>query len=237
MAFDRSELRAAVKVAIGSRGDISDTTINSYLDLSQERIARIPDANWVELEQQTDLTIPYTGVPATDKTWDVSSLTNLHRFIKIVVEDGTESQPMAQVEVREFDRIHPQPEEDAENRPVEYTLWTADAAILWPPPDKAYTARIRWIKWPASLSTDSQESDLLYKDDLLVFLTSSFLFSLLREEDQAARLFNIYESELKRALADNRSKPDNEYQPAFLRARNQYTVSGPYWRDPFFRGF
>ena len=214
MAMTRENLRDAIKAGIASRSDIKDVTINSYLDLSQERIAR--QQNWREFENTSDIALTFTGTAATDKIIDISSLTNLRDIQDFVIENSTLSRRLEQKSPEEFDRLVPLPEQWATDAPRIYTLWETNKAIIYPVLDQSYTARIRWIAWPAAFTGDSAASELLRKDDMLIFLTLSFIFALVREEDQAGRFFNYYRNELKQAGKENDLLPDLRISPNFL---------------------
>ena len=228
MALTKAQLRTVIQKGIADRSDFSVSEIDSYLNIAQERIAR--QRNWRELQNTTDLTLSFTGVKATDKIVDISSLTNLRDIKDVVIEDSSLSRKLTKKTPEEFDKFIALPEYFAADHPLVYTCWGDKELIIYPVTNAAYTARIRWYNWPASFSTDASTSELLRKDDMLIFLTLSFIFALLREEEQANRYFSYYKNELENALEENDRMPDLRISPNF---------TGPgrpqleYWRQPF----
>ena len=228
MAMTRTQLRGVIKTGIASRSDVTDAQINTYLDIAQERIARV--YNWRELQNTTDLTLT-TGAQATDKTVSLSTLTNLRDIKDFVVEDGSQSRKLVQKTTEEFDRLIVLPEFYSANHPLIYTLWGVNEAIIFPTPDSAYTARVRWYNWTQAFTGDGDTSDLLRKDDMIIFMALSFIFALLREEEQANRYFAYYQNELKKAIEnEDQPMPDLRITPNFGFADSTY---GDYWKTPF----
>ena len=229
MALTATEMRNMVKKAIVSRSDFSDTELDTYLELSQERIAR--QKRWRELQNTTDLSITAAGTAAADKIIDLSNLTNLDKIYSFVIENDAQSVKLVQVETGEFDNRIPLPEYFSRDTPSFYTLWGIDSAILHPVPDATYTGRIRWYKWPANFTATNTTSDLLRKDDMIVFLTISFVFALLREEETANRFFSYYRNELETSKIDNEDIPDLVVRPNFGLASRANPRE--YYHDPF----
>ena len=215
MALTLTQIRGVVKTAIALRSDVTDAQINTYINLSQERIAR--QHVWDELNQgPTDLTLVITSDKEVDKTVSISSLTNLRSLVRIVLEDAGASHPLEWLPPRQFDTLVPLPEHPARSRPYIYTRW-GNNLLLYPVPVTAHVLRIRWINWPAALSADGDIPALTHKDDMIIFLTCSFVFALLREEEQANRFWGYYQNELKVALAgEEHDAPDaNIVRPNF----------------------
>lgn len=230
MALTLLQFRDTIKKGIGDRADYSDTDINLYLNLAVERIARLSD--WKELQQTTDITLSYTGVPATDKSQDISALTDLHRIYDFVIEDNAQSTRLVQKSSIDFDTYVPLPEWYATGNPEIYTIWGLNTVLIWPVIDQGYTARIRWYKYPATMSADVDVAPLLFQDDAIIFLTLSFIFALLREEGQAGRFYGYFLNEMKNVTKDAQKKIDLTVTPNFL-ARPPSVV---YYRDPFYFG-
>ena len=238
MAATVYELSQDVKQAIGVRSDISDTQILRYLNLATERIAR--EEEWPELRQVTDVSITASGTKEEDKSIDLSGLANLDQIYNFVIEDDSLSRRLQSVPPDEFDKRIPLPEYLARGTPLFYTLWTPTIALIYPVPTKAYTGRIRWLKWQTVLTgsdpfviTDTDTPDLLRKDDMIVFLAVSYIFALLREETQADKYFGYYMNSLNSANKKSRRTADLRVRPSFLGALQAEVPE--YWVDPFNR--
>lgn len=221
MALTRTQLRSNVQAGLASRGDVSDADINADLHIAQIRIAR--QHHWDELRQgPTDITLSASGTAEADKTVDLTgSMSNIRTIHKAVVEDSGSSYALTYMTPAQFDEFVPLPEYYSRDRPVVYTQWGLGTLLVYPVPDSAYTLRMRWEKWPDDFANDSDTSDLLWKDDMLVFLALSYRFALLREEEQANRFWVYYKNELKSALeGEEHDAPDmNIVRPNFAPAR------------------
>jgi len=223
-------------IALGDRSDLTDATITRWVNTAQERIARVH--NWRELRQTTDITLGFTGVAATDKVLDFNALlgTNFRAVHNFVIEDGAESLKLERLGPDQFDEIIPLPEYFATGRPTIYTVWTKTETLLHKVPDEAYTARIRWHKWPTALSSGSDVTDFDRKDDLILHLTLSFAFALYRAEESAMKHFGIYQSILKESIGEDANNPDLQVvRPNFL-VKGGRVMGSEYWNDPFYKG-
>ena len=187
VAMTNAQIRAALQHMYASRSDISDAQYTTYINLALERLARNHD--WFELNRKADLTLSASGTAAADKVVSTSGITALRDIYSVVIENSARSVRLSGMGAAEFDAAIPLPEYFARNVPQCYTLWTADEMLVHPVPDAAYTMRVRYRKWPAALSADADVPELTRKDDMLIFLTASFIWSLLREVDEANRYF------------------------------------------------
>ena len=226
-----TQIQDAVKSGLGNRTDFTDAEYTRYINISVDRITR--QENWQELEQSTDLSIPFTSTPATDKILDISALTNWHSIYSFVIEDTSNSRKLIQMSPREFEKAIPLPEQDSTGTPEVYMTWATDTVYLWRVPNEAYTARILWRKWPTALSGANDTSDLDRKDDLIIFLTISFMYALIKELESANKFFGYYQNELKQAVRDAIDTPDLVTTPTWLRGAGSF--GPPSHLDPFSR--
>ena len=229
MAMTLTQLQSALKKAIGNRTDYSDAELLIYLNMTQERLAR--QADWPELRQTSDLTLPLTASKANDKAVDISSLSNLHKVYNFVIENSAQTRVLTEMTPTGFDKYVPLPEWYSRGDPEVFTLWSKTEALIWPVNDTAFTARIRWYKWPTALSASSGTSDFDHKDDLIIFLTASFIFTLLREDGQAKWFYQFYSNEMNLAMKDDREGSTAIIAPNFLTPG--MAPSTEKYRDPF----
>ena len=84
---------------------------------------------------------------------------------------------------------------------------------------------------PDVLVNDTDTSDLDDKDDLIIFLTTAYLFGRLGEYDRANRFFAIFKDEMNEARLDDLDTPDKDIKPRIA----PLVQIGDYWKDPFVR--
>lgn len=210
MALTRAQLRSAVSRGLGNRTDFADSDLNSYLDLSQRRIAR--DTDWEGIVQRSSVAVAYTAVAETDRLLDLPTLisTSNLRAVESITLRGSgllREPPLERWTRRQMNRLAPRETSPQVGVPRAFTVYQIGQTILWPAPDQAYTAEVWWWPWPASLSSDASTSELDRKDDLIIHATLSFAFSLL---PQRRDYYTLHEGHYKRLLEEARKENARE---------------------------
>lgn len=218
---------------LAGRDDLTTADIITALNLSQTRLARAHD--FKELEFSESGTFNITASAASDKIISFSSLTNdnpieIYSF-RVVTADGR-SRKLTQLAPRKFDLEIPEPEYYARGTPHIYTMWQ-DRFELWRVPDEAHVWSLRGTKWPTDLVGSTETSDLDKKDDLLIYLTVSYLYGSLGEYERAGRFFGIFRGVYDEADLEDRRKPDLMLSP--VRGPSMHGLSGEPWANPFVR--
>lgn len=219
------ELIDEIRGHLGDRTDVTDAQIVLGLNLTQQRLAT--EAAWEELEFEElyDHTGDFTGTKSSDRTIPYSQLTNTNprEFYSISLVTGTgESRKLSYAENSQFERLFPEPEFHAAQKPKWYTRY-AKSIYLAPVPDAAYTYRIRGIKWPDDLSTGtlSNTSNFDYKDEILIHGAVYHLYYRLKETEVGGRFFTSYRDMVQKAKGENIEKPDREIKPAHQQANHR----------------
>lgn len=220
-----TELQDEVRAGLGGRTEL-DTRLGRFLNLAQQRLARLHDFD--EMETKSTVALTFTGA-STDG--DIT-LPTLRELYSIIVEDDSHSRKLVQKSPRWWDKMIPLPSYNSRDIPQLYTIWN-NTVSAWPLPEKTYTSvKLRWTKWPTDLSVGATPSEFNQKDELLIELAVSYAYRSLGNPEEAAK----HEAVAKRLFSESdqidRDKPDLE-QVGDAREGPQ----GPtdYHRDPFVR--
>ncbi len=229
-----SDLQDELRGHLGNRTDLTTTKLTRALNLTQQRMSRLHKFR----ELQTTITgiFPYTGVLTTDKFITYASITNrtIDEFISITVflTDLSQARKLEQWTPRQYDERVPAGELFTTRIPDVYILWN-DKLELFPIPDQEYGAYLRLYLKPQPLVNAGDVSDLDEKDDLIIFLTTSYLFGRLGEYDRANQFFSIYKDEFNNAMSDDQDYSDLDIKPRHI---GKSVGMVDYWKDPFFHG-
>lgn len=229
-----SELISEVQLHFANRSDLTDAQVITALNLIQQRLARLHD--FEELRKIESGSLGFTAVPATDKFIAFSSLTNsnpreIYSF-RVITSDGR-SRKLKQRSYRYFDQNIPEPEYYSTGVPSDYIIW-ADSFEFWRVPDAAHNYEIRMSVWPTALvvSPGTAVSDFREKDDMLVTLTTSYLFNRLGEYERGGRFWGVFKEMWKEAKREDSTMPDLTLSPGF---DTSHVSGGNPWADPFVR--
>ena len=226
-----SELRAEVTAHLAGRTDVTSAEINRAINLTQTRMARRHDFKELSLYQTGVL--PFTGTPATDLTVAHTVFTSktIDDIISFVIHDGgSREQKLQGWAPRQFDKRVPASILEDVDMPRHYVHW-AERFELFPIPDQQYSFIFRAYVRPDLLNGDTSKSDLDDKDDLIIFLTTAYLYARLGEFDRANYFFGIYKDELGASIMDDLDKPDRDIKARH--ANSDGIGFQEYWNDPF----
>jgi len=223
----RSELVTEVSAFFADRDDISTARYITWLNIAQQRIARVH--NFEELEGlNTSLSTSYTGTPADDKFVTLPSTVRKIHDIRLI--DGSESRKLQGFLYKEFDKRIPYPEKYATGKPSIYTKW-AGKLELWKIPDAAYDLDIRITAWPTAFNASSDvASDLDEKDDALIMLAVSWGYLSLRNMEDANKFWAIYKNMLNDIVGEDIEQPSIELVGDTM---DEAGIPSQYWKDPF----
>jgi hypothetical protein len=226
-----TQMDTEMLAALAGRGDISAERREVFLNLAQLRISRL--RNWSELQTLTRGNLTYTGTALTDKF--VAVPTRYKSTTSWVIADPSDLKDAKKLErltPGQMDERVPVTDDLTTGHPSVYQVW-ADSFELWRVPDKAYTQIHKHTLWPADLDKDtpSVKSSLDNKDDMIITLAVSWAFLTLRQNEDAARWWNIYRNMAAAADIEEADKPDYVIKPA----SEVGLTTNNYWQDPFVR--
>ncbi len=231
MALDLSDIRSEVESNLGGR--TNTTRFNRLINLAQVRIARA--WNWRELQTRDTAAGPYTGVPATDKTYTGFTSLNLRELLTLVRYVGSETPvKLTRLPQRQWDQVIAVPENVTGVGDPEFYMLHGDRTVeLWPVPSRAWTMQRTYTLWPTDLALDTAESDLLNKDDIIIAMATHLAFQSLGMLEDAARWFAIYREGEKQAKEEDAEKPDLTLMNIGI--ADSHRIQTTPWADPFVR--
>jgi hypothetical protein len=218
-----TELQDEVRAGLGGRTDLN-ARLGRFLNLAQQRLARMHDFD--EMETISTTTINNTG--SDDDRY--ISLPNLREVYSIVVIDESRSRKLKQISPRRWDRMLPLPQYHSRDIPSIYTVW-GSVVEVFQLPEKEYSVRMRWTKWPTDLSAGSATSEFNQKDELLIELAISYAYRSLGKPDESAKHEGVARRLFSEAEDIDREKPDLD-QVGDARTGSEVQPQD-YWRDPF----
>lgn len=226
MGLTLLELKKEIRAGLGGRTDLDDR-LTTFINLAQQRIARFHDFD--EMETVATTLLHNTGSP-NDR---FVNLPNLREVYSLVVEDGLLSHKLVQLPQGEWDKKLPLPSQYPRGIPSHYVIWGYSVEV-WPLPDKTYTLRMRWSRWPSDLMNDSDRSELREKDDIIIHFALAYSNSTLGKYDDAMAHERIAVSHLSEAIRADQVKPDLRLRGAPEDLSNR-PLPAEAWRDPFVR--
>lgn len=225
-----TELKDEVRSGLGKRTDL-DTRLTRFLNLAQQRLARLHDFD--EMEKISLSTFPFANTSA-DKYITLPGLRELYSF-KLI--DGQQSRPLRQVTPRMWNRVIPAPQEYTRDKPTHYTIWN-NTCVIWPLARQAdLEAEIWWTRWPSEFSdsTPDVKSDYNQKDEILIELALVYAYNSLGKIDDAQAHWARAKPLLVEAINTDQTKPDLEIVPGPGHEELLNGLSHEYWNDPFIR--
>ncbi len=237
MAMTRDQLVTEVCDTVGKKetgasvsGATLQTRVRTYLNWGQKRMARYYEFHELNVLNTTAATVTSVKRYPLYSGTNNLGLTGIKDIRSIRLIDSENSRTLIRWSYRKFDRWYPRPANYAVARP---TIYLRDGNILefFRIPDATYTLYIRHSKWPTDLSSGSQVSDYLNKDQLI--LTAGILETYLALEEYAdAQIwYSRFVGQLKDAV---KAEGDVDWEPEAEPhdALPSYT-SGQPWLDPY----
>lgn len=229
MAMNREELRDELRGNVDrTTGGVSDARLNTYINWSQQRIAD----QWT-FEEMRRL---FAG-SVTDGVSKYGFPTLMKDIFTMRVINDSDSRTLTYVPAREFDQIIPRPATYTEDTPN----WYVDYGInfeVFPIPDQTYDVELRCSLYPAEMDEDTDESELLRKDKLIICGATIFALYSLKEYEEAAYWSNEIWTTLM-AEAQNTDHSAEDWTPAARPFRSPAVddvgtgTAGKYWQSPW----
>lgn len=217
----QTEIETEVRESLGGRTDLN-SRLYIIGNLAQDAITR--GHLWSELEDVD------TSVSTVASQTYVLPPANTRAIISVTLQDGTNSRKLIYVPPRRWDLLIPRPASYTEMRPEFYT-YSGERLYLHHVPDDAYTLQIRRIKnFTAFTNGGSSASDLDNKDEIIIAFMVAYCKRSIGEEDDGWKWENQARSLLKKAIAEDRRRPDFAIQAQYGSA-----YANDYWLDPFIR--
>jgi hypothetical protein len=225
-----SDLKDEVRAGLGGRKDL-DTRLTRFLNLAQQRLARLNDFD--EMEQISVSVFPYTPA-VTDKYLELPGVREVYSFKHI---EGTFSHKLTQLTQRMWNRVIPAPQEYMRDRPRQYCIW-ANTLILYPLANKAnMPCELWWTKWPTDFNDSvlTAVSEYIHKDEILVELALVYAYNSLAKIEDADFHWNRVRPLLLEAVQTDMERPDIEVRPGPSLEQLSNQLPTEYWNDPFIR--
>lgn len=237
MAMTRSQMVTEICDVVGKSaaaasvsGALLQDRVVTYLNWGQKRMARVYSFN--ELNDTKENAVTVAGVKAYplftgDNAFSLTRLKDIHS-IRLI--DDENSRTLTRWSYRRFDKRFPRPENFTTGRPSIYVRW-ANKIELFRIPDSAYTLYIRFSQWANDMSSDTQVSDFLNKDQLLVTAGILETYLALEEYTDAKSYYQLFLGQMNDAI---KAEGDVDWEPeaeAFGGSGN--IESGQPWLDPY----
>lgn len=220
------DLRPQIQRNWGRSDADSQATILFYFNVAQRILARTH--TFTELQKSKSFSFT-TGLDDYTITGSPISLVNLRHIYDFTYVSSTRGYTLEYVPPRKWDvEVAPSIPSATNSYPRLYTKW-GNALKIYPPPNEAFTATLRYLSEPVSASTTATVLDLIGMDEVLVLLTSAFCFYSVEDIEmgnmymkQGAAVLKLYgmEAEIPKDL--------------HMAIRSSgVTPGGDYWNDPF----
>jgi len=227
--------------------------LENIYDEVRENIKRTEDAvsnariirwiNWAQgyladLHTYEEMREIYSG-STIDGTARYGFPTGMKDVYSMTLQDGASSRILEYINPRHFDNNIPRPATYAEGKSDAYVDYGTNFQ-LFPIPDDAYSLILRCSIYPTDFETDgtddAEEMTLLRKDALIVAMTTTFGFWMLKEIDDAAYWgANLVPSLFDASLATDHSAED--WKPIargfIAHATKVAPLTGQWWTNPF----
>ena len=232
MATTLSEFKRLVLLTIPENIDgISDMAIEEGINRAHKAIARVQD-----FDELTVLDTANAVTVANQKTYHIINdllLTRPKDILTIRYMASSESRKLTWVPLAKYDSVIPYPELFSTAKPKWYI--TRGLYIdLHPIPANAANLYITHTQWPGTLSNETDETQYLNIDDVIITLASEITMSILNKgamSDWTQRAREL----LGLVISEVRDKPDQLHiaQPFSIR---QSWPSDDYWLNPWYKG-
>jgi len=220
------DLRPQIQRNWGRSDAESQATILFYFNVAQRILARTHTFNELQKSKSFTMTI---GLDDYVITGSPISLVNLRKIYSFSYVNSTRGYILEYVPPRKWDvEVAPSIPNASNSYPRLYTQWGNNITI-YPPPNEAFTATLRYLSEPVSAVSTATVLDLIGMDEILVLITSAFCFFSVEEIEmgnaymkQGANMLKLYgmEAELPKDLH-------------MALSSSQMRASGDYWNDPF----
>ncbi len=224
-----TELKEEVRAGLAKRIDL-DARLTRFLNLAQQRIARLHDFD--EMESISVSTFPYTGT-VTDKYIRLPMLRELYSFKSV---ETSKARKLTQLTQRKWNQLIPASQEYQRATPRFYTIW-ANTCILNPLANvEGIPCEIWWTRWPLPfVDTDGeQKTEYKEKDEILIELSLVYAYNSLGKAKDAQDHWERAKPMLLEAMSTDMEKPDLDITPG-PGSEQLELLPDQYWQDPFLK--
>ena len=159
-------------------------------------------------------------------------LTRPKDLYTIRVMDDADSVKLVYVPTSELDSAIPYTEQSGSGRPYYYTLRGFNLE-MYRIPDYVYPVYIQYSQWPAVLVDDTDETEMIHIDDVIVALAADATISML-DGSGSVDWFQRASAMLHGAVKEEVERPDKVFIARPFSTKR--SVPGKYWADPFYKG-
>lgn len=234
------QIRKEIANNFGNRSDMGSGRIDTWIDMSHMRIARLKD--WEELHLTWAMYPGNTGVPDTDRYLYLPIEVNIREITSIRrTHNNATPGKLDRIEQREWDEKVGEARYYERGEPFLYMQWESSRLELFRIPDITYELEVRLSKWPDSvallISTQGgvaqAKSNFKNMDDAIIFLSTSIGFNSYGRSDKAKEYFDQYRAIMKEAY-DLDEEDYDTVQAAFKKSPSGAVGTRGY-DDPFVR--
>jgi hypothetical protein len=194
-----SQLNTAVLQIVG-RDDVSDvsTAINRALQtISTDHIFNA----WKET---FSITTNINDDSDPDDPRVIALPSNLKTIYSLSLIDGTQTYPLQRLFREEYDLLFRNMESNpTTGKPTHYTVFARNLEV-YPQQDKDYTYRLRGVKRPAVLSSDTDEPEIAY-DNVIIECSAMIVFNNYEMVEESKEAYYRYKSFLKGAITEDQA--------------------------------
>ncbi len=237
----RAQLRTEIIANLGGRSSLGSgaglDTLNRALDRAQTRIQRSNTSGWSEL-----IVLESDALIIDDSTFSIADGLNDRidkiRSLYTHKANTTSSVTLIGLSTDVFNRLIGNVGSKPNGRPAYYVDERFGSTLvreirMWPKPDEAYNLwQVLQLKVTA-FTDDSMVSDFEDKDDLIIALTTSYMFTRYQQFEESDALFKMYSNQLQTAIINDKNKPDIQHVPFGLGIHNAGINAINSWQDPF----
>lgn len=227
------EIKGEIKAHLGNRSD-ADSRLNSVLNLSQTRLARLHDFD--ELRQLITIPTVITADPSVDKIVNIAALGRYRKIYSVrLYANNNLSRKLTKRLPSYFDTVIPEPEYYSRGTPKDYVIFNRFQMELYRVPDIVYQMHFRYSTWPIQITNNTQGTALLTLqdvDDVIIHLAVSYLNLSFGNMEKANQYYQIYAALAKEAF--DQDVEDFDMHLAAHRQGEDRTGSRGY-DDPFVR--
>lgn len=186
----RGMVKTEIRACLGGRTDF-DSRLDNVLRLSMNHIARSHEFD--ELRFLATYTTAVTGDPIADSQINlVQGLNRVRKIYTVRLYSGTESRKLIKLNPRRFDTLIPKVDVISRGKPTHYCIYNKNTLELWRAPDAVYTLKIRQSLYPEFPVDDSQTFVWDNCEDLLIFLSASYLALAASNVQRSNELYRAY---------------------------------------------
>ena len=247
--LQRSELREEVVGNLGNDRTFSvdDTTTNEYQSLNrvfdrcQVAITRAHPGTWRELRRSDSASITVTSVPATD-VYYTPGITKLHKWHSLIRQEtsGEEGIRLIGLLRDQWEHLIGQSDTLPTGRVTHYVTdrdSTGAVRLIWfRAPDAAFTLYRRYSVYPTPFSADTDTSNLMDKDDVIIAYATAYCFRRLQLFEEEQFWFRSYTTLLAESIHNDLNQPDEQEIVLGGMPGSGSGLGVNYWQDPFNRG-